>query len=76
MTDDSKLAQQILDYLERRSAAGDTLEGIASWWIQYQRVSESVTIVYQALQELRACGVVLERKSFDGKTLYYLSSDL
>jgi Fe2+ or Zn2+ uptake regulation protein len=72
MTDHSEIVRQIQSYLEEHPGAGVTLEGIATWWIQRQRVDETVTTVYQALQELKASGRVLERKAPDGKTLYFL----
>jgi Fe2+ or Zn2+ uptake regulation protein len=71
MMDTNEKVRQIQTYLEEHPAAGDTLEGIAMWWFQRQRVSETVTDVYQALQELKASGMVLERKTPDGKTLYF-----
>lgn len=70
--DVSETVRQIQSYLEEQPAAGDTLEGISTWWIQRQRVNETVTSVYEALQELKASGMVLERKTPDGKTIYFL----
>lgn len=72
MMEKSEMVEQIQSYLEEQPRAGDTLEGIAMWWFQRQRVHETVTGVYQALQELKASGAVLERKTADGKTLYFL----
>lgn len=70
-----KLTQQILEYLEEHPEAGDTLEGIATWWVQCQQVSESVIAVRQALQQLESDGIVTERKTPSGKTLYFLRDD-
>lgn len=72
MMEASEKVRQIQSYLEEHPAACDTLEGIVMWWLQRQRVNETVTDVYQALQELKASGMVLERKTPDGKTLYFL----
>lgn len=72
MTDVSDIVRQIQSYLEEQPAACDTFEGILMWWFQRQRVNETVTNVYEALQELKAGGRVLERQSPDGKTLYFL----
>lgn len=72
MTDVREIVREIQSYLEEHPEACDTLEGIVMWWFQRQRVDETVTNVYQALQELKASGMVLERKAPDGKTLYYL----
>lgn len=70
MMDVNETVRQIQSYLEEHPAACDTLEGIVMWWFQRQRVNETVTDVYQALQALKASGMVLERKTPDGKTLY------
>lgn len=72
MMDASEIVRQIQSYLEEHPGAGDTLEGIVTWWFTRQRVNETVTNVYEALQELKASGRVLERKTADGKTLYFL----
>ncbi len=73
MTDDNKIAEEILDYLQEHPEAADTLEGITTWWVQSQTVRESVDTVYRALKELKASGLVIERRDSDGKTLYFLS---
>ncbi|HEY9402628.1 MAG TPA: hypothetical protein VIQ24_08030 [Pyrinomonadaceae bacterium] len=75
MKNDNELTQRILTYLQERQQAGDTLEGIATWWVQRQQVSESVKAVHNALQELEAEGVVIERKIPNGRTLYLLRDD-
>lgn len=75
MTNDNKLTKRILKYLQERKQSGDTLEGIAAWWLQYQYVSESVVAVRHALKQLEAEGVVTERKIPNGKTLYILRDD-
>jgi Fe2+ or Zn2+ uptake regulation protein len=73
MTNDTKIAEEIIDYLQEHPEAADTLEGITTWWVQSQTVRESVDTVYQALKELKAAGLVIERRDADGKTLYFLS---
>lgn len=73
MTDDSKLAQEILSYLRLHPQAGDTLEGIARWWVTCQRLSESVEEVQHALEELKARGNVAEYRAPDGRTMYSLN---
>lgn len=49
MTNQGNLVDGILDYLGERPESGDTLEGIAKWWIQRQHVLNSVNAVQAAL---------------------------
>jgi hypothetical protein len=72
MTNDTKLAQEILNYLQAHPHAGDSLEGIARWWVMCQRLSDSVEEVQHALEELKARGNVVEYLTSDGRTMYSL----
>ena len=72
MEAEQKLAQQIQDYLELRPQAGDTLEGIANWWLLRQQVNESVEEVKRALAFLKSRNVIVEQK-LAGKTIYVAS---
>jgi hypothetical protein len=69
MEAEQKLTQQIQDYLERRPQAGDTLEGIARWWLLRQQVNESVEEVKQALAILKSRNVIVEQ-NLAGRTIY------
>lgn len=71
MTKESKIADDVLDYLRAHPGAADTLEGIATWWVQTKAVSESVDIVYRVLQALKFEGLIAEKKTPDGRTLYF-----
>jgi Fe2+ or Zn2+ uptake regulation protein len=73
MTNDSTLDQRILKYLQERPQACDTLQGIASWWVMCQQVNDSIIGVQQVLETLKAQGLVRERKTLNGRTLYYIS---
>ena len=70
MEERKNVARQILMYLREHPQASDTLEGIAKWWMQNQKLSESLTLIKQALAELETEGEVSERKMPDGRTLY------
>jgi hypothetical protein len=48
----SALAREIMKYLNRRTAAGDTLVGIARWWLPRQRIEVVTEEVKAALDEL------------------------
>jgi hypothetical protein len=53
-----EVEQAVLDYLRMQPDAGDTLEGIASWWIARQRVQIGVQAVARALDRLTMRGLV------------------
>lgn len=64
------LAAQIRHYLEAHPAAADTLDGIVSWWLPYQRDCQTVENVERALDALAAAGVVEKLKRSDGHVIY------
>jgi hypothetical protein len=72
MAEEQKLAQQIQEYLELRPQAGDTLEGIANWWLLRQQVNESVEEIKRALAILKTRNVIVEQK-MAGRTIYVAS---
>lgn len=45
-------------HLARQPSAADTLEGIHQWWIDWQGQMESMELTAQALERLKAAGVV------------------
>lgn len=71
MTMQKDLANEVLKYLEKHPESGDTLEGIATWWLRQQRIDESVELIQHVLNELKDGGVVRERKSSHGRTVYF-----
>jgi len=69
---DYEIEHTILAYLLKHPRAGDTLEGIARWWIMHQRLSESVETIQQAIEQLKDKGLIAARKCPDGRTRYVL----
>ena len=73
MSRDYRLELRILDYLRTHQQAGDTLAGIAEWWLTSQRIDESVVRVKRSLDNLTTKGVVRERQLPDGESVYVLN---
>ena len=73
MNIDYRLELQILDYLQTHQQAGDTLEGIARWWLTSKLIDESVFRVKKSLDNLKCKGVVRERQLPDGNSIYVLN---
>jgi len=70
MQSEDKISEQILDYLRKNPDAGDTLEGVASWWMLRQQVQESLTAVQQAIEKLKTKGLISECMTPDKRTVY------
>lgn len=73
MSRDDWLELEIVDYLQTHQQAGDTLDGIAKWWLMSNRVDESVIRVKRILDSLKTKGLVYERRLPDGKSFYVLN---
>ena len=72
--DDTALAEAIVAYLRAHPGAGDSLEGIAEWWVMRQVVRTEVRAVARVLERLAADGV-LETLETSGGTHYRLRGD-
>ncbi len=71
MEKEGTVTQHILKYLTANPGAGDTLEGIAKWWVMRQQLNDSVDAVQTALESLMTTGLIVERKAPDGRVLYF-----
>ncbi len=69
----AKVAQEIERYLQSHPNAGDTVEGVARWWLQRQRYIETLDCVHNALDVLVKKGSVVKRTNADGKNVYRCS---
>jgi hypothetical protein len=71
---DMDVARAILGYFLRCPDAKDTLEGVAGWWLERERVHHSVDEVAIALRFLVARGLVIEKPGAGGRRLYQVDS--
>lgn len=69
-----QIAGRILDYLRKNPDAGDTLEGIACWWLGLQQIEISVNEVEDALNSLLKEGVIRTHRTRDGIAIYKIIS--
>ena len=67
---ESQIIYEILAYLAENPDAGDTVEGIVEWWLLEQKIKRETDRVEEALAELVAKGLVLERKGENSRTYY------
>ena len=69
----SQVAYELLAYFAENPEAQDTLEGIVEWWLLEQEIKKRLVVVQEALAELLARGLVLERKGRDGRMHYRIN---
>lgn len=67
-----KLSTTILSYLRKNPDAGDTLEGIMRWWLEFERVDQSADEVAEALDSLLEKGL-LKKVKYNGISVYKLN---
>ncbi|NIM13225.1 MAG: hypothetical protein GTO45_14010 [Candidatus Aminicenantes bacterium] len=61
--EEQKLSEKILDYLHKHPEAGDTLEGITSWWLDMNTNEHSIEKVNNALE------ILVKKGQFRGRCL-------
>ena len=64
------LSQRIISYLKKHPEAGDTLEGIVTWWLEQERIDRVVDDVADVLRSLEKKGAVLAHRTQAGTTIY------
>ena len=64
------LSRHILSYLTKQPEAGDTLEGIVTWWLEHERIDRLVDEVANVLQLLERKGTIRTHKTPSGLTIY------
>jgi len=70
ITDKSQIGNEILAYLVENPKAQDTLEGIVEWWLLEQKIKFETARVKEALSDLVARGLILEKMGSNSKTHY------
>ncbi len=60
----------ILDYLRKNPDAGDTLEGITRWWLEYEKIDFTVEEVAVVLEKLIKEGKVKKKVIDGGNSIY------
>jgi len=64
------LSQRILHYLEKHPGAGDTLEGIVTWWLDQEIIDHVVDNVSDVLLTLEQKGSIQSHTYRSGTTIY------
>ena len=73
--DEFKIGNEILAYLVDHPKAQDTLEGIVEWWLLERAIKFQTARVREALSDLVARGLILEKKRTNSKTHYRVNQN-
>lgn len=68
-----EITREILRYLMTNPGAKDTLEGIARWWLERNRVERTVDDVARSLHLLVTQGLIIRRQA-RAALPYYLAN--
>ena len=68
------LSQRIISYLKKHPEAGDTLEGIVTWWLEQERIDRVVDDVADVLRSLEKKGTVQTHRTQTGTTISHSGS--
>ena len=69
-TESYNLSDMILSYLKAHPNAGDTLEGVVNWWLDYEHVTYVIKEIHQTLDKLVAEGQVKVVKGLSEEAFY------
>jgi len=73
INDTSQIGNEILAYMVENPKAQDTLEGIVEWWLLERKVEFVKVSVKEALSELVAKKMILEKKGPDSQIHYRIN---
>ncbi|MDH3974159.1 MAG: hypothetical protein OEV42_07755 [Deltaproteobacteria bacterium] len=73
MTDSVEIREKILSYLLKNPEAGDTLEGIAQWWMIAETIDNTVDLIGGVLDEMVSKGKIERHSSSGERTVYRIN---
>ncbi len=65
----------ILNYLRKNPDAGDTLEGISKWWLEYERIDLAMEEVAVVLEKLIKEGKVKRQVINEDNPIYKICKE-
>jgi len=65
------VGKRITEHLRAHPQMCDTLEGIVQWWMTFQQVDESILEIREALERLKAEGIIDSWTAGDNRTFYF-----
>ncbi len=71
-----EIFKRIIDYLRKNPEAGDTLEGICRWWLQFEYIEQTVDEVAVALDVLVKKGLIKRQEVKGSSSIYKVCDDV
>lgn len=68
------LCNKIMDYFKKNPDAGDTMEGIANWWIEHKHPDSTIEDVAGGLDILLKKGLIKMVRIQSGTTIYKIKN--
>ncbi len=69
------IARMILNYLRKNPDAGDTLEGISKWWLEYEKIDLAMEEVAVVLEKLIKEGKVKRQIINENNPIYKICKE-
>ena len=63
----------IINHLKKNPDAGDTLEGIADWWLEIERIDTAVHEISRILEVLVVNGTLRVIETISGEKIYKIN---
>ena len=73
--DVNTIAADIMEYLQQRPMASDTLDGVVHWWLLEQSIMRNKRLVEQALEQLAEQGKVSKTINANREAVYRLVTE-
>ncbi len=65
----------ILDYLRKNPDAGDTLEGVSKWWLNFEKIDVTVDEISDVMETLSMEGIIEKQVLSGDAAIYKVCSD-
>lgn len=72
----NRVAADIMEYLQQRPMASDTLDGVVHWWLLHHSIMQKKSLVKQALEHLAEQGKVFKADNANREAVYSLRTEL
>jgi len=72
-TEENRIAQYILRYLSKNTAAEDTIDGIVDWWLLKEKIRHRKKEVQKVLDELVLESFIVAHESKDSQIHYKIN---
>lgn len=76
MSESKSIEEKILNYLLKNPNASDTLEGVARWWLEMEKVDHAIEMIADTLNSLLERGVIEKVPTGENISIYRISRSI